>query len=268
MLVYGPYGAGKTRLIGSSVLVPEMQDVLLIDADKGSKTLKVFPAFISMPIDTLPEINDVYRFMSEHVIYRDDPNKVQQLIELNSFANIPLKEDGTPYRFRTVGLDSAASIGDLTMAQAVGIEADEELDAPVPLAEWPQFRANMHTFLRILKTFRKLQVHFLITCPSKINEVKTESGTLLKVRPDLTGQLANHIQGTVDVVAFLQSIKKDGKDVRQIQFTPSGKIEAKNRFPKLEGIMLANASMRDIMVRAGLTTPPPVAQTLTPAPAP
>jgi hypothetical protein len=257
LLVYGPYGAGKTRLVGSSVLIPEMQDVLLIDADKGSKTLRVFPSFVSVPTDNLQHINDIYRFLSEHVLYRDDHSKTQRLTELAAFAGIPQKEDGSPYRFRTVILDSTSSIGEMTMAQALNIEADEGIDDPVPLAEWPQFRANMHTFLRILKTFRKLPTHFLLTCPSKITEVKTETGTLIKVRPDLTGQLANHIQGAVDVVAFLQSIRKDNKDIRQIQFTPTGKIEAKNRFPKLDGIMLANASMRDIMVRAGLITPSP-----------
>jgi hypothetical protein len=256
MLVYGPYGAGKTRLIGSCTLVKEMQDFLLIDSDKGSKTLKVFPAAISIPIDNLGEINEVFRFLREHVIYRDDPQRQQHLIELNEVANIPLKPGGEPYRFRSIGIDSLAAIGDLTMAQALGVEADEELDSAVPVAEWPQFRANMHTFLRILKTYRKLPVNLLMTCPSKFIEVKNESGTQQKVRPDLIGQLANHVQGAVDVVAFIQSLKLDGKDQRHIQFTPSGKIEAKNRFPKLDGIKLVDATMRDIMVRAGLIAPP------------
>src|SRR4051812_22108210 len=94
MLVYGPYGAGKTRLIGSCTLVKEMQDFLLIDSDKGSKTLKVFPAAISIPIDNLGEINEVFRYLREHVIYRDDPQLQQKLIELNSLANIPMKSNG------------------------------------------------------------------------------------------------------------------------------------------------------------------------------
>src|SRR3989304_8659426 len=39
MIAYGDYGSGKTRLLGSAVLVPDMRDVFLIDAEAGDLTI-------------------------------------------------------------------------------------------------------------------------------------------------------------------------------------------------------------------------------------
>src|SRR5436190_20227647 len=43
MMIYGTYGVGKSTLMGSSVDVPFMRDVLLIDAESGDLALQDNP---------------------------------------------------------------------------------------------------------------------------------------------------------------------------------------------------------------------------------
>src|SRR5262252_7280959 len=47
MLVYGPYGVGKSTLAGSSVDVTGMRDVLMVDAESGDLVLQDNPRIVA-----------------------------------------------------------------------------------------------------------------------------------------------------------------------------------------------------------------------------
>lgn len=85
VLVYGPYGDGKTHLVGSAALVPEMRDILYVSLEGGEKTLRtimkmckqqnVDPSCIMvMPIQTYRQYSQLYETLKKHIQFRDSNN--------------------------------------------------------------------------------------------------------------------------------------------------------------------------------------------------
>lgn len=84
-LVYGPYGDGKTHLVGTAALVPEMCDILYIALEGGEKTLRsiarlcktkgIDPNVIMvMPIQTYKQFAQTYETLKAHIQFRDSNN--------------------------------------------------------------------------------------------------------------------------------------------------------------------------------------------------
>lgn len=85
VLIYGPYGDGKTHLAGTAALVPEMRDVLYVSLEGGEKTLRtimkimrennVDPSCIMvMPIQTYRQYAQLYETLKKHILFRDANN--------------------------------------------------------------------------------------------------------------------------------------------------------------------------------------------------
>lgn len=85
MLVYGAFGDGKTHLVGTAALVPEMRDILYISLEGGEKTLReitrlckqnnIDPKCVMvMPIQTYRQFAQMYETLKRHVQYRDSNN--------------------------------------------------------------------------------------------------------------------------------------------------------------------------------------------------
>lgn len=85
MLIYGPFGDGKTHLAGTAALVPEMCDVLYISLEGGEKTLReitrmckannVDPKVVMvMPVQTYKQFAQMYETLKTHVQFRDSNN--------------------------------------------------------------------------------------------------------------------------------------------------------------------------------------------------
>lgn len=84
-LTYGAYGDGKTYLVGTSVLVPEMRDVFYISLEGGEKTLRemiklckahgVDPSCIMvMPVQSYKQFAQSYETLKKHIAFRDSNN--------------------------------------------------------------------------------------------------------------------------------------------------------------------------------------------------
>lgn len=84
-LIYGPYGDGKTFLVGTAALVPEMRDVLYVSLEGGEKTLReivkmckekgVDPSCVMvMPIQTYRQYAQLYETLKRHISFRDSNN--------------------------------------------------------------------------------------------------------------------------------------------------------------------------------------------------
>lgn len=85
VLIYGPYGDGKTHLVGTAALVPEMRDILYVNLEGGEKTLRtimklcreknVDPSCIMvMPIQTYRQYAQLYETLKRHIQFRDSNN--------------------------------------------------------------------------------------------------------------------------------------------------------------------------------------------------
>lgn len=85
VLIYGPYGDGKTHLVGTAALVPEMRDVLYVSLEGGEKTLHTIAkmcrennidpnCIMVMPIQTFRQYSQLYETLKKHIEYRDSNN--------------------------------------------------------------------------------------------------------------------------------------------------------------------------------------------------
>lgn len=85
VLIYGPYGDGKTHLAGTAALVSEMRDILYVSLEGGEKTLRTIakicrennidPSCIMvMPIQTFKQYAQLYETLKKHIQFRDANN--------------------------------------------------------------------------------------------------------------------------------------------------------------------------------------------------
>lgn len=131
-MIYGEYGVGKTRLCGTAVEVPTMNDILLIDAESGTLTLVddalPFHNIDVVSVKSYRQVAKVHEFLRLHCQLRDrnDKESVAKLIEIEErLKGEDVKE---PKRYRTVILDSLSEIESLCMNQLLGITDTTSLD--------------------------------------------------------------------------------------------------------------------------------------------
>lgn len=174
LLVYGEPGVGKTRLAGSSVLVPEMCPVLLMDFEGGTLSLA-------------GDMRDV------DVIRPTTPQEIDNL-----YGNL---YDNCPYK--TVVVDSLSELQKILMQGVMRevVKKDSDRDPDVPgIREWGKNGAQVRAFVR---AFRDLPCNTIFTALAE--ESKDERSGINKVRPALPGKLKAEVAGYVDIVLYMYS---------------------------------------------------------------
>jgi hypothetical protein len=254
-LIYGAHGVGKTHLLGTSALVPEMDDVIIFDMEAGHLTLKKFPNIARIQIRNFRQLSRAYEFMVKHCKLRDDPRpeaeNALRLLEAR-LRGVDAKTIVKPKRFRTLIFDSVSELEEYTMDYTLGFDsAEADFDTEPGVAEWPEFRKNLTTFGRVIRCHRNLPVHFLATCA-----MATAKGG--KKSPRLTGQLSDRIQGVFDVVGYYAKVASaDGKKRWRRLFLEGGPtFDAKCRLEATVNPHIDNPTVGALMVQAGLVTPP------------
>lgn len=260
MLVYGAHGAGKTTLLGSSVDVEEMQDILVITAEGGTVVFEendridAYEMLDIVKIDRIEQFQKVYEFVKVHCSWRDDPTKEDKLLELQQMVGL---DNERVRRFRTVIIDSLSEIEALNLAKilnldSLGLDAGDDME----VAGFPQFRKNMHIMQRIIRQFRDLPVHCLVTCAQSYTQDERKA---YHYGPKLTGQLVSIMQGFFDIVGWLVVGNKTSEDTpgaRRLFVQPQSapKADAKCRLAGYKKDFFDNPTMENIMVDTGFIT--------------
>ncbi len=246
LMVYGNYGTGKTHLTGTACEVPEMHDVLMINAESGDLTLERFNTTHELSIITCTkyrQIARVYEFLRKHCTARDKGD-FAALRELEStYTGVPADEIKEPKQFFTVIVDSLTEIEDYCMSDLLGITDITKLDDEVASAEWSEYKKQHSMIRRLVRGFRDLPMHVLFTCAEAYTQ---DEHKRRQYGPQLTGKLASQVQGFMDIVGYLvvtearemtedekKIAKKTGELPRRLYVQPSatGKYQAKCRFP-------------------------------------
>ena len=263
LLVYGGYGAGKTRLAGSAVLVPQMRDVLLIDAESGELTLasidepewgtSVQDYIDSVRVTTFAQLGRTQEFLKLHCRYRDEKTpeadaKLKQLEERlmgdHFDANKP------PRRYYTAIVDSLTEVESYSMYQLLGITDRTRIDEESAEYGWPEFRRNLNQIQRMIRAFRDLPMNIIMTAASDYAQDDTKK---FVHKPALTGQLAKKCQGFMDIVGFLAIVNNtDGEEVRRMFVKPSARWDAKCRFSSFRAAYWDNPTLKSVLTSVGL----------------
>lgn len=262
MLVYGPHGAGKTTLLGSSTDVEGMTDVLLISAEGGAivfednERVENVEGIAMIKIDRIEQFQKAYEWLKFHCDARDR-NDEDALRNLQNTIGLehPDGEDSL-YRFHTVIIDSLSELEAFNLAKilnldALGLDAGDDME----VAGFPQFRKNMHIMQRIVRQFRDLPIHCMVTCAQSYSQDERKA---FHYGPKLTGQLTGIIQGFFDIVGWLVPNNADvdpktGVARRRLFVQPqtAPKADAKCRLASYKADHFEDPVMDDIMRQTG-----------------
>ena len=260
MLVYGGYGAGKTRLCGTAAAVPHMRDILLLNCEAGDLTITTEIEALSEAdkkfIDTVRISNyrtlaRVHEFLKVHCMYRDMPKeegepKLKEL-ELRLFPNA---DPAAPARrYQTVILDSMTEAETFSMYSLLSISENTRLDDETQAPEWAEYKKNNSSLLRLARALRDLPMNLLITAAASY--VQNEQKQFI-YQPALTGKLAKQVQGFMDVVGFLHVTSEDGQRVHRMLAHPTPRVDAKCRFSNFRKPHWDNPTMHSILTSVGL----------------
>lgn len=257
MFVYGGYGVGKTLLAGSSALVPQMRDIMMIDAEAGGLTIatdddikeqEARQSIDRVRVSSFKEFARVQEYLKLHCKYRDENNE-DKLKELESKLRGDYNSDAPARRYNTVIIDSLSEVEAFSMYQLLGISDRTQLDEEVQGAEWAQYKQNHSQILRAVRAYRDLPMHVIITSAANFTQ---DDRKRMIYSPALTGKLAKQVQGFMDMVGFFTMVQVDGVDVRRLMVQPGAQYDAKNRFSSYKEKYFEDPSIESILRAVGL----------------
>lgn len=257
LLVYAAPGVGKTTLLAGAVDVPQMNDVIMLSAEKGSMSIfdsdrvKDAEKVDIIPLNNFKTASYVKDFLTAHCYarIRDDDEALMKM-QNQLFPG----HDGRLRKYNTVIIDSLSEIEAFNMYDLLSIDpnANKVLLDETPTAEFKEYKQNHMRLQLLVRAFRDLPMNVLMTCAHQYDkdEVGKYHFTL-----NLTGKLSGQIQGFFDIVGYLtMAAPTEEKEApRRLWVQPvGGKFDAKNRRSSLTKAFFDDPTMTSIMKAAGL----------------
>ena len=216
-LFYGATGVGKTYKIGEMLECPEVCPFLLLDVDRGSRTIAgpdMAQRIDRVLVRDMGMIRDVLRWLANST----HPYKAVAVDGLSAVYNWAMTE-----RLNSPGLEIAAP----------------------QLQDWGHCTVRMRA---LLEHIQALPMHVIATCQEGYQ--KDEMTGAIYIAPDLPGKLAREVAGYFDLVARLTvQVQPAGGLNRVMQLQPLPRIGAKCRSPLLRDTELSNTPFKDLFSR-------------------
>lgn len=206
MLIYGQSGVGKTYLAGSCAVVPEMQRVLLLDAEGGTLTLRNtdYSTIDVIRVKSWDDMEDVYTELYKGL-----------------------------HGFNTIIIDSLTEIQKMSMDRIMNRQYED--DDENPLDNMPQMREwniNIEQTRKFVRRFRDLPVNTIFTALEKSDKNMRTGAT--KRKPSLSGKVADEVAAFLDIVVYLYLKEVGGEQKRVLLTGQTEDTVAKDRSGKLE----------------------------------
>ena len=251
-LIYGNYGVGKTTLAASANEVPSMQHVLVINAESGDLSVDNHENLDAITVQDFKTLGQINEFLKQHCVARDagDVDRLRALeARVRGCEEDEIKE---PRRYKTVIIDSLSELEAYCFNQLLGITDSTRLDEETQSADWAEYKKNNTMILRVVRAFRDLPMHVIMTAGENYNQDETKK---YKYSPDLTGKLAKKVQGFFDMVGYyVQAKSAEGSVARRLYVMPSGsgRYDAKHRYQAFKGEFFTNPTIGSILQEVGL----------------
>jgi hypothetical protein len=278
-LIYADYGVGKTYLMGSSVEVPQMRDVLMVSAESGELTLHDPSSSIPFHLIDIVHVQDyhttarVHEFLKVHCSLREQAeaghkDAQDRLLRLQQRL-MPSVPDPTRLRlYKTAIIDSLTEVENMCMSQLLGVDAATLIDEELNPESWDEYRKQRQMIHRLIRGFRNLPMNSLFTCPRNFREVQQGTKKSQKYIPMMTGKLSNEVQGFMDLVGMYVADNPEASEPdeegnipdvvipRRMYIQPGPRHSAKSRFSTYKKPYFDDPTMFSIMRDVGLLDEP------------
>jgi hypothetical protein len=254
LMTYGDYGVGKTYLAGTASEVESMRDVLLVNAESGDLTLDHnehgFKDIDSVRVKDYRTVARVHEFLKLHCQFRESGEEDRLIALETQLKGIKITK---PKHYYTVIIDSLTEVEAYCMNQLLGIGDTTKLDEEVASAEWAEYKRNHSMVSRLVRNFRDLPMHVLMTCSRQYTQ---DDQKRFNFSPQMTGKLAGQVQGFMDMVGYyvVGAASEDEKLNRRLYVQPVGRFAAKCRFSSYKGNYFDNPTIGKILQEVGLTS--------------
>lgn len=251
-LFYGRSGVGKTVLAASAEDTKEMQHVLFIDVEGGTKSLRRKYSHVDVvTVNSFEQFNEIYDFLRRHIALRkllkQDKTAKQRLLKLQAI----IKDSSDLTLYNTAVLDSLTEIQKQIMMKILDVDiATISFDEDIPYAHRKEWILNGETVRLLVRSFRNLEMNVIFTALDGSKEDETTNE--VRVLPSLPGKLAGEISGLLDVVGYLYIPRQEEDEEPRTEFTnvllvqPTGKYDAKDRYDLL-GQFIKDPTMSKIV---------------------
>lgn len=254
MLVYGPFGTGKTVLAATAQQCEDTKNVFYADAEGGTKSVRDFDIELDVfRINTFSSFNRLYEFARNHARLRDEleAQKVgtdaykatyDNLRRLEAWVHEIPDEDAldrvkVPTLYRTIVVDSLTEVQKYCMYDILGVDINTaKLTDTNKQPEFKQWGINAEKMRLLVRAFRDIPMHTIFCCLDMT--VKDEKDGSISIKPSLPGKLADEVCGFLDIVGYMhvtEATDPEGKKYlrRILQVQPAGKFSAKSRYMAL-----------------------------------
>lgn len=211
MLIYGDYGVGKTRLACSAAAVEEMSPVLLIDMEAGTLSVRDhYPDVEMVRVTTIHEFQAAYDW---------------------------LRSEGAG-EYKTVILDSLTEIQNFMMTGTMKQVHAEDPDRDPDIPGWPEYRKNLEQVRRLVRAFRDLPCHTIMTALEDYDKDETTRKTAFM--PLMTGKAQKEIPAFFDLLLRMYvapDTENEGEVLRLLQSRATEKVKAKDRSGRMPSVL-------------------------------
>jgi len=252
LLIYGNFGVGKTTLACSALDVPNMCDVVMINAEAGDLSVDEFEGLDAITITNFKALGAINDYLKKHCKYRDLKTKDAdvELIKMEAaYRGVSIGDIDEPKRYYTCIIDSLTEVEAYCMYQLLGITESTRIDEEPDSAEWPEFKKNHMMIQRMIRHFRDLPMHVIFTCSEQYDK---DEQNRKKFSPDMTGKLTKKIQGFMDMVGYYVQGKDGDKTIRRLLVSPNAKYDAKHRYASFKKDYFLNPTIATILGEVGL----------------
>lgn len=208
-LFYGPSGSGKTSLVKG---ITKIYKTLIISAESGLLSVA------GLDCDVIDITTD-----DSGALIEDKKARLQRLADI--YSNL-LKDK----RYELIFIDSLSELSQ-TMVEALQKEMPDRKDS---LVLWGE---NLKRMRALIKAFRDLKKHVIMTCLSDVEKDETGKRYLTI---DMAGKISKEAPAMFDLVAYL-NVDAEGK--RTLITQPSESKIAKDRSGLLDPIEPADLSV-------------------------
>lgn len=251
LLIYGNFGVGKTTLACTSLEVPSMKDVLMINAEAGDLAVANMDNLDAITVTDFRTLGQINEYLRQHCKARDDGDTDFLKTSEANLRGVDKKDIKTPKQYRTVIIDSLTELEAYCFNQLLGITDTTRLDDETQSAEWTEYKKNHTMMLRVVRAFRDLPMHVIFTASEQFQQDESKR---YKYSPDLTGKLSKKIQGFMDMVGYMAIGQEGEKTTRRLYVSPSprGKYDAKHRYQSFKGDHFKEPTIKKILVETKL----------------